>query len=164
MSDSGREPWYHNELIGFYAPLDSQSFAISNLHQEMPGKLTRIALVSSDKCKPKKCRQECKKSCPVVRMGNLCIEVNPKSKVAFISEDVLILHRTSFLLSFAHLISCCSFALAAVFVWRNALLKRSISSIYQKISKATQPIVTVLIPLSCIGTVWYSKKVNFWYV
>ncbi|KAL0589777.1 hypothetical protein ABG067_002002 [Albugo candida] len=56
----------------------------------MPGKLTRIALVSSDKCKPKKCRQECKKSCPVVRMGNLCIEVNPKSKVAFISEDLCI--------------------------------------------------------------------------
>ena len=32
-------------------------------------KLTRIAIVSSDRCKPKKCRQECKKSCPVVRMG-----------------------------------------------------------------------------------------------
>lgn len=29
--------------------------------------LTRI--VNPDKCKPKKCRQECKKSCPVVRMG-----------------------------------------------------------------------------------------------
>ena len=34
-------------------------------------KLTRIAIVSNDKCKPKKCRQECKKSCPVVRMGKL---------------------------------------------------------------------------------------------
>ena len=32
-------------------------------------KLTRIAIVSNDKCKPKKCRQECRKSCPVVRMG-----------------------------------------------------------------------------------------------
>lgn len=32
-------------------------------------KLTRIAIVSHDRCKPKKCRQECKKSCPVVRMG-----------------------------------------------------------------------------------------------
>lgn len=31
--------------------------------------LTRIALVNPDRCKPKKCRQECKKSCPVVRMG-----------------------------------------------------------------------------------------------
>ena len=32
-------------------------------------KLTRIAIVAKDKCKPKRCRQECKKSCPVVRMG-----------------------------------------------------------------------------------------------
>lgn len=32
-------------------------------------KLTRIAIVTPDRCKPKKCRQECKKSCPVVRMG-----------------------------------------------------------------------------------------------
>lgn len=32
-------------------------------------KLTRIAIVNNDRCKPKKCRQECKKSCPVVRMG-----------------------------------------------------------------------------------------------
>lgn len=32
-------------------------------------KLTRVAIVSKDKCKPKRCRQECKKSCPVVRMG-----------------------------------------------------------------------------------------------
>lgn len=35
----------------------------------MADKLTRIAIVNHDKCKPKKCRQECKKSCPVVRMG-----------------------------------------------------------------------------------------------
>ena len=38
-------------------------------------RLTRIAIVSSDRCKPKKCRQECKKSCPVVKIGKLCIEV-----------------------------------------------------------------------------------------
>ena len=31
--------------------------------------LTRIAIVNAEKCKPNKCRQECKKSCPVVRMG-----------------------------------------------------------------------------------------------
>ena len=31
--------------------------------------LTRIAIVNNEKCKPSKCRQECKKSCPVVRMG-----------------------------------------------------------------------------------------------
>uniref|UniRef100_A0A673KTP9 ATP-binding cassette, sub-family E (OABP), member 1 n=1 Tax=Sinocyclocheilus rhinocerous TaxID=307959 RepID=A0A673KTP9_9TELE len=40
----------------------------------MAEKNTRIAIVNHDKCKPKKCRQECKKSCPVVRMGKLCIE------------------------------------------------------------------------------------------
>ena len=32
-------------------------------------RLDRIALVSADRCKPKKCRQECKKSCPVVKIG-----------------------------------------------------------------------------------------------
>ena len=56
----------------------------------MSDKLTRIAIVSSDKCKPKRCRQECKKSCPVVRMGKLCIEVSPADKLAFISEDLCI--------------------------------------------------------------------------
>jgi ATP-binding cassette subfamily E protein 1 len=35
----------------------------------MADKLTRIAIVSADRCKPKKCRQECKKSCPVVKIG-----------------------------------------------------------------------------------------------
>ncbi|KAL1567774.1 ABC transporter E member 2 [Salvia divinorum] len=53
-------------------------------------KLTRIAIVSSDKCKPKKCRQECKKSCPVVKTGKLCIEVTHASKKAFISEELCI--------------------------------------------------------------------------
>lgn len=52
--------------------------------------LTRIAIVNNDRCKPKKCRQECKKSCPVVRMGKLCIEVAPDSKIAFISEELCI--------------------------------------------------------------------------
>merc|ERR1711977_489201 len=56
----------------------------------MADKLTRIAIVNEDKCKPKKCRQECKKSCPVVRMGKLCIEVAPTSKIAFISEELCI--------------------------------------------------------------------------
>jgi len=53
-------------------------------------KLTRIAIVSTDKCKPKRCRQECKKSCPVVRMGKLCIEVTPNDKIASISEELCI--------------------------------------------------------------------------
>ena len=48
--------------------------------EEETDKLTRIAIVSTDKCKPKRCRQECKKSCPVVRMGKLCIEVTSNDK------------------------------------------------------------------------------------
>lgn len=53
-------------------------------------KLTRVAIVSTDKCKPKRCRQECKKSCPVVRMGKLCIEVTPNDKISKISEELCI--------------------------------------------------------------------------
>ncbi|XP_065884818.1 ATP-binding cassette sub-family E member 1-like [Dysidea avara] len=56
----------------------------------MAEKLTRIAIVNSDRCRPKKCRQECKKSCPVVRMGKLCIEVTPVDKIATISETLCI--------------------------------------------------------------------------
>jgi len=50
----------------------------------------RIAIVSSDKCKPKKCKQECKKFCPVVRTGKLCVEVDKDSKICFISEPLCI--------------------------------------------------------------------------
>ncbi|XP_037929034.1 ATP-binding cassette sub-family E member 1 [Teleopsis dalmanni] len=57
---------------------------------EETDKQTRIAIVSDDKCKPKRCRQECKKSCPVVRMGKLCIEVGPSSKIASLSEELCI--------------------------------------------------------------------------
>ena len=52
--------------------------------------LTRIAIVNTERCKPKKCVQECKRSCPVVKLGKLCIEVGPKSKLAFISEPLCI--------------------------------------------------------------------------
>jgi len=49
-------------------------------------KLTRIAVVNHDRCKPKRCNHECKRSCPVVRMGKQCIEVTSEDKIAFISE------------------------------------------------------------------------------
>jgi ATP-binding cassette subfamily E protein 1 len=52
--------------------------------------LTRIAIVSKDKCKPKKCAQECKAACPVNRQGKLCIEVTPQDKIAWISEELCI--------------------------------------------------------------------------
>lgn len=50
----------------------------------------RIAVVKKDRCKPKKCAQECKKSCPVVRQGKLCIEVKSTSKMAVIHEILCI--------------------------------------------------------------------------
>ncbi|KAG7191532.1 Fe-S cluster-binding ribosome biosynthesis protein [Scheffersomyces spartinae] len=53
-------------------------------------KNTRIAIINDDRCKPKKCRQECRKGCPVVKTGKLCIEVTPASKLAFISETLCI--------------------------------------------------------------------------
>ena len=48
----------------------------------------RIAIINPDKCKPQKCQLECKRICPVVRMGKLCIEVTRESKIAFISEEL----------------------------------------------------------------------------
>lgn len=51
-------------------------------------KLTRLAFVDADKCKPKQCRQECRKICPVVSMGKMCIEVTASSKIASISESL----------------------------------------------------------------------------
>ena len=50
----------------------------------------RIAILNKDKCKPKKCAQECKKACPINKQGKLCIEVTEKSKLANISEDLCI--------------------------------------------------------------------------
>lgn len=58
--------------------------------QDDSGRLTRIAIISADKCKPKKCQQECKKTCPVNRMGKLCIEVTPTDPIAYISEILCI--------------------------------------------------------------------------
>lgn len=52
--------------------------------------LTRIAIVNPDKCKPKKCAQECKRNCPVNRMGKLCVEVEKSSKISSISESLCV--------------------------------------------------------------------------
>jgi len=52
--------------------------------------LTRVAIVSSDRCRPKKCHLECKKACPVNKTGKKCIEVENTSKIAFISETLCI--------------------------------------------------------------------------
>merc|ERR1719265_1883609 len=37
-----------------------------------------------------KCRQECKKYCPVVRTGKVCVEASATSKIAWISETLCI--------------------------------------------------------------------------
>lgn len=50
--------------------------------------MTRIAVVNDKKCKPKKCGLECKKICPVVRMGKKCIEVTNVDKIAKIEEGL----------------------------------------------------------------------------
>lgn len=50
----------------------------------------RIAIVNEDRCKPKKCALECKKACPVNKTGKMCIEVEKKSKISFISEVLCI--------------------------------------------------------------------------
>ena len=55
--------------FGFCSMLVIDSIHVSLSATMSQDKLTRIAIVSNDKCKPKKCRQECRKSCPVVRMG-----------------------------------------------------------------------------------------------
>jgi ATP-binding cassette subfamily E protein 1 len=50
----------------------------------------RIAIINPDKCKPKKCKQECKKTCPVNKTGKVCIDVSPASTICFISEPLCI--------------------------------------------------------------------------
>jgi ATP-binding cassette subfamily E protein 1 len=47
---------------------------------------TRIAIVNEDKCKPNKCNHECKRICPVVKMGKECIKVEKVDKKTNISE------------------------------------------------------------------------------
>ena len=50
--------------------------------------MSRIAIVDAQRCKPKKCKQECKQNCPVVLMGKMCIEVTPTSLMSQISESL----------------------------------------------------------------------------
>ena len=33
----------------------------------------RIAIINPEKCKPKRCKQECKKYCPVNKTDKICI-------------------------------------------------------------------------------------------
>ncbi|KAJ9469279.1 ABC transporter E family member 2 [Diplonema papillatum] len=63
---------------------------MSSRKQKGDDRQARVAIVAEDKCKPRRCKQECKKFCPVVRGGGLCIEVTPTSKHAWISEELCI--------------------------------------------------------------------------
>ena len=59
----------------------------------MDEKLDRIAIVNPEKCKPKKCQQQCSKRCPVNATGKICIDVSRDSKTAIISEVLCIGNR-----------------------------------------------------------------------
>ncbi len=50
----------------------------------------RIAVVDHDRCQTKKCKQECKKSCPVNLQGKACITADPTMAAALINEDMCI--------------------------------------------------------------------------
>ena len=63
------------------------AFMDKNKTQE---ELTRIAIINKDRCKPKKCNQECKRSCPVNRIGKLCVQVEKDSVNCLISEPLCI--------------------------------------------------------------------------
>ncbi|CAI5445033.1 unnamed protein product [Caenorhabditis angaria] len=50
----------------------------------------RIAIVEKDRCKPKNCGLACKRACPVVRQGKMCIVVEATSTISQISEVLCI--------------------------------------------------------------------------
>ncbi|TNJ28992.1 RNase L inhibitor [Giardia muris] len=52
--------------------------------------VTRLAIVNPERCKPKKCAQECKASCPVNKTGKRCIVIPTDAKKAAISEKLCI--------------------------------------------------------------------------
>ncbi|KAI5180215.1 ATP-binding cassette, sub-family E, member 1 [Nematocida sp. AWRm80] len=60
------------------------------MKEKEKSQLTRLAVVLSDRCKPKLCQLECKRSCPVNRQGKPCITVEKTSKNASISEVLCI--------------------------------------------------------------------------
>ena len=59
---------------------------ICHLRADMASPSHSIVRLARHSCS----RQECKRSCPVVKMGKLCIEVNPTDKKAFLSEELCI--------------------------------------------------------------------------
>jgi hypothetical protein len=54
-------------------PSSTQTGVLSNLGVAVLGAVTMLKAVSLYRCKPKKCRQECKKYCPVVKVGEFLL-------------------------------------------------------------------------------------------
>jgi len=54
--------------------------------------MTSIAIINKDKCKPSRCASECKKACPVNRIGKQCIEIE---EIAKINESLCIAKTTN---------------------------------------------------------------------
>lgn len=54
----------------------------------------RIAIIDPDRCKPQKCGKQCIKTCPVVRQGSVCIDIDRDAKdgkgLANIAESLCI--------------------------------------------------------------------------
>lgn len=48
----------------------------------------RIAIIDPDRCKPRKCQQECRRNCPVNAIGKQCVTVKRSSKLANIAESL----------------------------------------------------------------------------
>jgi energy-coupling factor transporter ATP-binding protein EcfA2/Pyruvate/2-oxoacid:ferredoxin oxidoreductase delta subunit len=141
-------------------PPSSTAMSLRAAAAEEKSSLTRIAIVNDDRCLPKKCRQECKRTCPVVRMGKLCIEVSPTDKIAFISEELCI--------GCGICVKVCSlFARRLVHValmqWlaRNAPLKRSPSSTCPPTWTAIPSIGTVPTRSSSTGASACSRIADF---
>lgn len=44
--------------------------------------LKRLAIINEDLCRPKDCSMECKKACPVNRIGKLCITIEKSAKIS----------------------------------------------------------------------------------
>lgn len=51
-----------------------------------------LSLINSERCKPQKCRQECRTKCPVVRIGKNCVQIisSQSSSIATIDDKLCI--------------------------------------------------------------------------
>ncbi|WUR02183.1 ABC transporter E family member 2 (AB2E) [Vairimorpha necatrix] len=47
-----------------------------------PNKITRLAIVNYELCKPKECMSECRKACPVNKTGKECIKIDTKAHIS----------------------------------------------------------------------------------